>query len=103
MLIKIYLRRCPKKEEIFFRKRRSGQVVQYCFTDVPVYKGAFIKLYGDYNKKLKEIPSQSDEEKAISLLKSLGYRIFKEEGIDEDALQNQYPEIYEKFLITKEI
>lgn len=92
-----------KEGEIFFRKRRNGQVVQYCFTDVPVYKGTFIKLYNSYNKTLKTPPSQSDEEKAINLLKSLGYKIFKDEGIDETALQNQYPEIYEKFLIINEI
>lgn len=92
---------CQMKDT-FFRRRRVGKITEYCFTDTPIHKQYFIDLYAKFNSSRKE-PKNLKEEEAIQLLKSLGYRIFKEEGIDENALLDQYPDIYEKFLITKEV
>lgn len=89
----------------FFRMRKNHQNREYTFTDTPIYKAQFEKIYNDFREKQRK-PKTSNkftEKEAIDFLKSLGYQIFKSEGIDEDKLQKLYPNIYKELEIIKQI
>ena len=84
---------------LFFTNGRSGTRIFYCFNHVPVYRSKFEELLFQHQRKTE----LSKEEQAINYLKSLGYKIYKDKGIDVEALQKQHPDIYKSLVITEEI
>lgn len=93
-----------------FDTRRNGNQMQYAFKRIPLYKNDLKRIYVEYNsskvskKNIKEENSKVlNEENAIKLLKSLGYKIQRIEGLNEKLLKIDHPDIYEKYIIIKDI
>lgn len=85
----------------FFSRKREGVKIFYSFTETPIYMSQFQSLL--LRKQALPKKEKFSVEEAISFLKEKGYRIFKEEGIDEHRLRKENPEIYNQYLLTKEI
>lgn len=90
------------KDSQYFRTRTIGRNREYCFQQFPTHWNLFSRLYSqcsknrkEYNSKLKENTTLT-EQSAIELLKSLGYILYKDEGLNEDLLKSKYPEIYKE-------
>lgn len=100
-------------QNAFFRVRKApnskGNCKEYVFTDFPIYKAQFEKIYQDMRdykngKTSRKVDKNlSDEEAAIQLLKSLGYSIKRPVGINEAALKKELPKIYAKYLTMQEV
>ena len=90
-----------------FPTERVGQNVLYAFPKGPIYKGQVEKAYETVRARGRK-PEENkkvflDEENAIALLKKLGYRIFKVEGIDVKKLQAEKPEVFNAYKLEVEI
>lgn len=90
-----------------FPTERIGQNVLYTFPKGPIYKGQVEKAYEAVRARGRK-PEETkkvflDEENAISLLKKLGYRIYKCEGIDIKKLQAEKPDVFEAYKLEVEI
>lgn len=94
------------KQKLFLTER-IGQEVIYAFSKSPIYKGVVEKVYETVRASRRKPEEKKKvfltEENAISLLKTLGYRIFKVEGIDVKKLQAEKPEIFEAYKLEKEV
>lgn len=86
------------KDPQYFRTRTIGRNREYCFQQFPTHWHLFNKLYSQCSKNRKEYTSKTTltEQSAIELLKSLGYILYKDEGLNEDLLKSKYPEIYKE-------
>ena len=98
----------------FFRTRSvpgKGNCKEYAFTDCPIYLGQFKKVYEDIRSSRRKqkagepsgMRENLTEESALKLLKSRGYQLKKCLGFDEERFSEEYPELYEKYLIYKDI
>lgn len=104
-LSKIYFDQLCKDN--VFPSQRIGKSVLYEFPTQPIYKLAVEKAFETIRSKARKPEEQKvqflNEDNAIDLLKKLGYRIFKVEGIDIKKLQAEKPEIFEAYKLEKEI
>ena len=98
---KVYAKKIAETDSV--RHRVKGFSIEYCFTELPLHKKDMISFYADRGKHKKKEVVETPIEAAIRLLKSNGYRIFKDEGIREKELKERYPQIYKLVVITKEI
>ena len=91
------------------RKRKVGTTIEVAFTDSPVYKGVFEKVYGEYRAARRisyhnsKKPVLSETQKAIDLLKSQGYIIQKPVGFDEAKFKESNPELYSQYLTYENV
>lgn len=95
-----------KKDKIFFDIKEIGNSKEIQFSQTPVFEGVFRQLFEDAKQSKKKKPAKRDEafeQECIEYLKSQGYRILREEGVDETKLKKELPEVYEKFLIVTEL
>lgn len=95
-----------KKDKIFFNIKEVGTSKEIQFSQTPVFEGVFRQLFEDAKQSKKKKPVKRDEafeQECIEYLKSQGYRILREDGVDESKLKKELPEIYEKFLIVTEL
>jgi predicted phage-related endonuclease len=94
-----------KKDKVFFDIKEVGTGKEIRFSQTPVFEGVFRQLFEDA-KQSKKKPAKRDEafeQECIEYLKSQGYRILREDGVDETKLKKELPEVYEKFLIITEL
>lgn len=96
------------------RKRKVGNQIEIAFTDSPVYKGVFEKVYGKYRAVRREgyyksrnqevpVPVSDPIQDAINLLKKEGYSIMKPVGFDEKRFKENNPELYSQYLTYKSV
>lgn len=95
-----------------FEKSKFGTKVVYRFSKNPLYKGLLEQTYNhirqlnNISKNKKKSPVElnlTDEEQAIALLKSKGYRLIKPIGINVESLKKDLPNIYRKYVQEEEI
>ena len=90
-----------------FPTERVGQNVLYAFPKTPIYKGVLEKAYENVRARGRKPEDEKkqflDEESAIALLKKLGYRIFRYQGIDVEKLQAEKPEVFNQYKLEVEI
>ena len=90
-----------------FHTQRIGQNVLYAFPKTPIYKGVLEKAYETVRERGRKPEEKKkvflDEENAIALLKKLGYRIYKCQGIDIEKLQAEKPEVFNQYKLEVEI
>lgn len=98
---KVYAKKITETDSV--RRRVKGFSIEYCFTEIPLHKRDMITFYAGRGKHKKKEVVETPIEAAIRLLKSNGYRIFKDEGIREKELKERYPQIYNQLVITKEV
>lgn len=98
---KVYAKKIAETASV--QHRVKGFSIEYCFTETPLHKKDMIYFYADRGKHKKKEVVETPIEAAIRLLKSNGYRIFKDEGIREKELKERYPQIYNQLVIIKEI
>ena len=98
---KVYAKKIAETASV--QHRVKGFSIEYCFTETPLHKKDMIYFYAGRGKHKKKEVVETPIEAAIRLLKSNGYRIFKDEGIREKELKERYPQIYNQLVITKEV
>ena len=100
-----------KNKEIFNSERKFGKPKMFVFIQKPLYIGqltAILKqakeLKTSYNRNWKKSEKYSfTEEEAVEFLKSQGYRLQKEVGLDTEALRKENPKMFEKYLILQTV
>lgn len=91
------------KKGTFFRTRKIGTKKEVVFSSTPIYKNIFKELFEEAANVKKNKPKVFKEEEVIEFLKSKGYRIYREDGINENALKKEHPELYRRYLIVNEV
>ena len=84
--------------EIIISKSEKGNKY-YSFKGTPLYKGR-IEAYYNGPKAQKPL---TEEEKALKLVKNLGYQVRKCVGFDTKRFMAENPGLYEKYLIYKDM
>lgn len=102
-----------RNKEIFSSERKFGKPKMFSFMQKPLYIGQLTailqqakELKASYNrnwKKPEEKKYSFTEEEAVEFLKSQGYRLQKEVGLDIETLKKENPKLFEKYLILKTV
>ena len=61
------------------------------------------KIQAYYEGRKIAAPSEADETKALTILKTMGYQIKKCVGFDEKKFSKDHPELYKQYLIYEQI
>lgn len=95
----------------FFEKSTDSKRTAYLFPYNPVHQSKFEQLFKNFRKRMRDLrrpetantATGSDIDKAIALLKKEGYIIMRNDGIDENKLKAEMPEVYNKYKIMRQL